>query len=194
MKLILGSSSKYRRSILENHGYIFEVVSPDVDEKKIRSEDLYQLPLILARAKSQNLVQKINEPALVITSDIIVVCDGKLCEKPESEAEARAFLKKYSEGHPAETVCSLVVVNTETGKRVEGVDIAKVYFHELPQEFIDLFIKEGDPYTRAGGFGVQVPMFQPYLKKVEGTIESIVGMPIHLLEKLLREHDYNPKS
>ena len=190
MKLILGSSSKYRREILEKAGYSFEVLSPGVDEKGIKIADPYKRPLALAHAKADALVKKVTEPAYIITSDIIVLCDGKILEKPETEEEARIFLRKYRSGSHPETVCAVVVVNTKTGKRHEGIDIAKTFFEPFPDSVMEDFIKEGKPLERAGGFAIQHPLLRPYIKKIEGTEESIIGMPLHLLKRLLREAGY----
>ena len=89
MKLILGSSSKYRKNILEKAGYVFDVLVPDIDEKLIKVNDPYQRPLFVARAKAEILISKIKEPALLITSDVIAVCDGKVREKPNSKNVAK---------------------------------------------------------------------------------------------------------
>ena len=158
MKIILGSSSKYRRAILQKHGYEFETMSPDIDEGTIRTDDHYKLPLLLARAKIDALIPKISEPALVITADAVVVCDGILHEKPRNEAEARLFLAKYSDGKPSETVSALVVINTVNNKRSEGVDIAKIYFRPLPNSVVEEFIKTSDPYSKAGAFAIELPI------------------------------------
>ncbi len=187
MKLILGSSSKYKRSVLEKAGYQFEALNPDVDEFSIRSDDYYKLPLLLARAKAQDLASKISEPALIIGSDIVVVCDGVLYEKPESEEQSRAWLKKYSQGYSADCPSGLCVINTETGKIVEGTYTASITFHPIPDEVMEDFIKNGDPYSKAGGFSVQLPFLKPYIKEMVGTTESMMGMPIHLLEDLLKQ-------
>lgn len=184
MKLILGSSSKYRRAVLEKNGYQFEVMSPDIDEKAIRTDNYYQLPLLLARAKGEALIPRISEEALVITSDQVVVCNGNLHEKPRDEQEARLFLSRYGLGHPAETVSAIVVTNTKNGKKAEGVDIAKTFYNVIPEEAIDAFVKNGDPYTKAGGFAIQSPILQPYMDRIEGTEDSIMGMPLKLLEEL----------
>ncbi|MBI2409924.1 Maf family protein [Candidatus Kaiserbacteria bacterium] len=100
MKIILGSSSKYRKRVLEENGYKFGIMIPDIDEKKIRTEDPYELPLMIAEAKAAALIPKIPDPALLITSDQIVVCDRQVYEKPQTEEEARSFLQKYSSGYP----------------------------------------------------------------------------------------------
>ncbi len=190
MKLILGSSSRYRKKLLENAGYTFDVVIPHVDEKAIKTNNPYERPLILARAKADAVLPLVTEPALIITSDIVVVGEGKLYEKPESKEEAREMLQKYSNGLNPETVCAIVVTNTQTKERFEGVDIAKVFFKPFTGLMIEEFIKEGSPLERAGGFGIQHPIMQPYIHKIEGTEESISGMPIHLLKDLLAKAGY----
>lgn len=187
MKLILGSSSKYRREVLEKAGYAFEVMSPDIDEKAIRHDDFYKLPLLITKAKSEALASKVHVPAFVITADQIVVCDGKLYEKPKDADEARAFLTSYSNGHLAETVSGVGVFNTQNKKYSQGNDIAKIYFKPIPEAVMEEFIRNGDPYSRAGGFAIQSPILIPYIAKIEGTRESVMGLPIHLLEKLMEE-------
>lgn len=191
MKLILGSSSKYRKDILEKAGYIFEVVNPDVEEKEVTTKDPRKRSIILAHLKADTLVKKVKEPSLLITCDIIVMCNGKMREKPESEEQARQFLKEYSQGGVPEMICALVVTNTETGKRYDGIDITKAFFNPYPDSVIEHFIKEGEPLTRAGGFAIQHPVLRPYLRKIEGTEESIIGMPVHLLAELLKKAGYN---
>jgi septum formation protein len=187
MKLILGSSSKYKKSVLEQLGYEFETMNPDVDEFSIRSDDYYELPLLLARAKAENIAQKVSEPAYIIGSDIVVVCDGVLYEKPESEEQARTWLKKYSEGYAAECPSGLCIINTQTGKIAEGIDISSIEFNSIPNKVIEDFIQTGDPFSKAGGFSVQLPHLQPYIKNLNGTIEGMMGVPVDLLKKLLEE-------
>jgi septum formation protein len=187
MKLILGSSSKYRKQILEKAGYEFDVMSSDVEEKEIYVADPYERPLVLARAKSDALIKRVAEPAYIITSDSVVVCNGDLLEKPVSEIEARAFLKRYSDGQAPEVVCALVVYNTHTKKRAEGVDITKTFFKPFTDEMIEDFIRHGEPLARAGGFAIQHPIMQPFIERIEGTEDSIVGMPLDLLQRFLGE-------
>ncbi|MFA6353770.1 MAG: Maf family protein [Candidatus Paceibacterota bacterium] len=190
MKLILGSSSKYRKDILEKAGYVFDVLAPDIDEKLIKTNDPYERPLILAHAKADALVARVKEPAFVIALDQVVVYEGKLYEKPIDEKEARIFFDHYNTGGVPESICAVVVVNTRTGKRYNGVDKVKIFFKHIPNTVIENFIKKNQPLTRAGGFGIQDTVLEPYVKKIEGTEDSVAGMPIHLLKKLLTEAGY----
>lgn len=102
MKIILGSSSKPRRKVMEDNNYVFEIMSPDIDEKAIRSENYYELPLLLARAKAEALLSRIQkdeisrtnyEQAIIITADQITVCEGDLHEKPKDEKKGERIFK-----------------------------------------------------------------------------------------------------
>src|SRR3989344_1693992 len=144
MKIILGSQSAGRKRVLEKMGYEFEVMPADINEKTIRFEDPVELTSALANAKADALLLNIPKDTILITSDQVVVCDGKVREKPENESEAREFLEVY-EFLPAETVTSVVALNSTTGKRAGGTDIAKIWFRRFSEDFISKSIARGDP-------------------------------------------------
>ena len=184
MKIILGSQSIGRRSVLEKAGYEFDVVPANIDEKAIRSKDYEKLPLLIARAKTEKLLKEIGDDAVLITSDQVVVCNGELREKPENEEQAREYIMSYS-NYPAQTNTAVVVTNTKNGKQAEGVDIAKVYFKHIPKKTIDELIYEGRVLSVAGGFTIENPLIQPYVIRIEGEMSSVTGLPLKLVEKLL---------
>lgn len=187
MKIILGSSSKPRRKILEENGFQFEVVVPDIDEKAIRTEDYYDLPEKLSNAKLDAVSKKISEEAIIITADQVVVCDNCLHEKPSSEAEAREFFKKYSKSIPVDVVSGIAVKNTKNGKRISGKEIVTVIYNPIPQSVVDEYIATGDPYIRAGGFAIAHDILKPYVKEVRGTVDSVMGLPMDLLKGFINE-------
>jgi len=186
MKIILGSHSPRRRKILEEMGYKFEVMSPNIDEKAIRFDDPKKLTLTLAKAKAEALKTKIFEPSILITSDLVVVWEGKILEKPENEKELREFLQGYNL-HPAETIGAIVVTNTKTGKQVEAIDTAKVHFNPFSEEDIQEIIKDGKAFDFAGGFYVEGDLWAKHINKIEGTKYSALGLSKNLVEKLISE-------
>ncbi|MDP2587280.1 MAG: Maf family protein [bacterium] len=190
---MLGSQSKGRSSVMESMGFQFETMSANIDEKAIRFDDPQKLTLVLANAKADALLPNILEPAILITSDQVVALDKNILEKPENEDEAREFLRGYAT-HPPQTVTAVVAVNTATKERREGVDIAKVVFKEIPESVIDEIIKEGDIFTRAGGFSVEDPRLKNYIVNIEGAIDSIIGLPKELTERLIKEVQWPPKT
>jgi len=179
MNIILGSQSQGRRAILYTMGYEFAVMAANIDERAIRSDDPRALTLALAHAKADALLPRIHEPVLLITSDQVVIWQGKILEKPENAEEARAFLRGYADD-PAETVTAVVVANTATGVRRQGVDLARVWFRWIPGAVIDQVIAQGEIFAHAGGFSITDPLLSAYIDRVEGTAESVIGLPTAL--------------
>ena len=189
LKIILGSQSIWRKKILEKMGYEFEVMVAGIDEKQIRFDDPVKLTLALAVAKAdailQNLKNESKNETILITSDQVVFCNGKILEKPENEEEARAFFDMYAK-YPAETVTSVSVINTLSGKKVTGTDIAKIWLDPLPQDIIDKYIETNDPFLHAGGFDHEYPIVASYVNRIEGEPESISGLPVKLTDELIK--------
>jgi septum formation protein len=185
MNIILGSQSQGRRELLSAMGYGFAVMPAHIDERAIRSEDPGALTLALAHAKADALLPQIHEPVLLITSDQVVVWQGKIREKPENAAEARAFLQGYAEA-PAETVTAVVVTHTVTGVRQQGVDRVTVWFRRIPEEVIAQVIVRGEVFAHAGGFSITDPRLKAYIERMDGTAESVIGLPTALTHRLIR--------
>jgi len=188
MKLILGSQSANRKAVLERAGYVFDVMAADIDEKAVRHDDWYHMPLLIARAKAEALLPRIQERALLITADVVTIWNGDLREKPRDTAETRAFLTSFSKSpHPVECVNGLVVTDTGTRKRAEGTDVSKIWFGKIPDELIATLIGEGKTCDYAGGFTLLDPRMYECVSKLEGSYESVLGMPLHLLRRLIEE-------
>lgn len=193
MKIILGSSSAGRKLIMtelaQEFGFDFEVMSPDIDEKSIRSDTPDDLVMAIANAKADVLVSKIKEPAILICSDQVVLFEGKIREKPVDEKEARGFLQSYVNIHP-ETIGAVVVVNTKTGKRVSRLQKSKIYFKPLPKEIIDEHIETGMALRGAGGFSVHDPILKDYIDHIDGGFDSASGLSKDLVKRLVAEVGY----
>ena len=188
MKLILGSASQSRQHLLKQAGYEFTVVHADIDEKSIRDPDAQKLALRLAHAKADALMERIIEPALLITVDQVVICHGEIFEKPADADEARHYMHSYAL-HPATTVTAVVVFNTATGKRAEAVDLATVYFIPIPEAVVEALIVKGDIFHCAGGFQVESDdgELNAYVDHVDGAVDGVKGLPIAVMQQLLLE-------
>ncbi|HBV00782.1 MAG TPA: hypothetical protein DEF00_00100 [Candidatus Taylorbacteria bacterium] len=187
MKIILGSQSENRKQVLKDAGYAFDVMVSNIDEKAIRHEDFYELPLRLSRAKAAALLTKIKEPAILITADQVIVWNGELREKPRTLAEARRYLETFSRSeYPAECVNGITVTNTGSGKSITEREVSKVFFSKIPQENIEAFLASGGAFKYAGGFTPQSPLIRPYLR-IDGTFESVLGLPLSVVEKCIKE-------
>jgi len=184
MKIILGSSSKGRQFVFTRAGYTFDTMAADIDEKAIRYRDLEKLPLLIARAKNEALLPLVKEPAILITVDSVAVFKEQLREKPESEEQAWEYLRSYAEA-PVALNTGVVVTNTKTNATAEGTDVSRVHFKQIPDDVIEKLIAEGEIMNAAGAFKVEHPMLEPYVDHIEGTVESVMGLPIELTKKLM---------
>jgi septum formation protein len=189
-KIILGSQSQNRKKMMEEMGLDFEIMTADIDEKAIRHADPKKLVLELAKAKAAAIINRINEPAILITSDQVVTWNGKIREKPENEKEAREFLQSYNTA-PAETITSVVVTKLPEGQQLGKVDVAKVYFDFFTEDEIKEIIKTGQTFSLAGGFTVYGENWEKHIKRIEGTRDSVIGLPkkitLELINKIARK-------
>lgn len=184
--LILGSASAGRREVLAQAGYAFDVVTADIDEKAIRHPDPSELTVRIATAKADALLPRIAKPSLLITADQVVTWGDEIREKPVDEVQARYFLETVSE-RPLTMFSAVVVTDTASRRRASGVDRARVMMEALPPAVINDIIADTSAYRHAASFPIQDKRLQPFVHRVEGTMDSVIGLPLYLLCMLI-EH------
>lgn len=172
--------------MLREMGFEFVMMSADIDEKAIRLADPRQLTLALAQAKADVLLKRIKEPAILITSDQVCVWNGTVIEKPESVEEARKFLHGYNQ-FPVKTVGAVVVVNSQTGQRAEGVSEVLVHFKPMSDGVIEDMVADPRILNWVGGFSVLDCQQRQVLKQVEGPIDAVVGLDKELTRRLIQK-------
>lgn len=187
MKIILGSSSVPRQKILNDLGYEFTVVKPEINESMIRDPDPKKLVLKLAHAKADDILKKVHEDALIVTGDSVTVVNDEIREKPKDKEQAYQWIEEMSQGVPQTLVSALAVTNTATGKRLTGVDEGTVIFSEIPEDVIRDFVEGGEAFNHAGAFAIQNPIFYNRIKEIQGEFETIAGLPKTLVQKFIKE-------
>ena len=202
MKIILGSGSKWRKQVMDELKVEYTVKTADIDEKAVTAgfsdrkvADPSQLTLAVANAKADAILKKMVEEDglenemksngyLLITCDQVVQYQGEIREKPVDEEECRKHLKSYI-SHPAIMYSAIVVTNTKTMKRFQGVDKCVQHFKPFPDDVVDYLIKEGSIMHTCGSLRIDAEEMNPYLGEREGTIDSVLGLPTKLLLQLL---------
>ena len=180
--IVLGSKSFTRKAILAEMGVPYRVVVADIDEKAIRMDTPEALVAALADAKADAIVARMRsdaddaDDALLITCDQVVVHEGAIREKPESEAEACAFVRSYG-ASPATTVGAVLVTDLATGERFGPiVDRCVVHFDPIPDDVVDHLIAEGTCLHCAGGLMVEHPKMTALTRKTEGSTDALMGL------------------
>ena len=183
MKLILASSSPYRRALLARLKIPFEAISPDVDETPQPNEAPEKLVERLAREKARKVAAN-HRDALVIGSDQVAVYNGKIVGKPHGHDKAVAQLKDAS-GRTVMLYTGLALFNAATGKEQCEVVPYRVTFRKLTDELIESYLRKEQPYSCAGsvkseGLGIAL------LEKFEGDDpNTLVGLPLIRLVRML---------
>lgn len=187
--IILGSTSVNRREILTSNGWTFTTMAPDIDEKSIRSDDPIMLPLKIANGKALVLIDRLAEKdgeKLLITADQICLYDGVIREKPSDSTEAHSFLSSYSNSKVS-TVSAIVVTHFPSMRQVSEVDVATVSWGTISDEVIAKVLDRGKIYSSSGGFCIEDEDLKGLVKEVEGTIDSVQGLPMETVIRCINE-------
>lgn len=182
--LILASTSRHRRTLLERLGLPFTAVAPGVDETPQQGESVDQLVKRLSRAKAEAVVAQ-HPGALIIGSDQAAERDGKILGKPGDHASAVAQLRAAS-GRHMQFHAGLCLIDTRSGGMQEHTDITRVTFRKLTDAEIERYLRAEQPYDSAGSFkseSLGITLFEA----IESSDPSaLVGLPLITLCKFLR--------
>ena len=189
MRLILGSSSQFRRAVMDELGFEYEVLAPEINEKAIRIDDPDALVLAIAHAKADALVGAVEGEALIITSDQVVVWNGEIREKPQDREEAKRFIMSYGE-HPAVIINGLVVTHVPSGRRAESVSAMHTWYVPIPDLAAEEILDTSDVMFCAGGLQTEHPLFRHFMIHTDGSDDHAMGLPKGELLKLLTEFGY----
>jgi len=184
-RLILASSSPRRKELLENLHLTFEISSSNVDESFSPELTPEEAVKELASRKASFVAEK--EPnAFVIGSDTVVVHEGDILGKPSDREEALFMLKKLS-GNTHSVFTGVSIITPE--QEIQFYEKTDVVFWELSQEEMDAYISSGEPFDKAGGYGIQG--FGSYLvREIKGDYFSVVGLPVARTVRELRRAGY----
>lgn len=188
MDWILASASPRRKELLRELIAEFDIIPAHGEEK---DEGLREAALVQAlsaqKAREVACLPQAKNKA-VLGADTIVALDGETLGKPKDERDAARMLRALSgRSHEVYTgVC--ISLPTDTGGRKEYIAAAKtdVRFYALTEEQIAAYIKTGSPMDKAGAYGIQDGGL---VESVNGSYSNVVGLPLELLEEMLRNID-----
>ncbi|MFP4272903.1 MAG: Maf family protein [Halothiobacillaceae bacterium] len=188
-RLILASSSPYRRALLDRLGLPFECVKPEVDEAARPGETPEQLVLRLARAKAEAVAGS-RPGSLVIGSDQVAVLGDRVLGKPGGETAARRQLAAAS-GQVVRFLTGLCLVAAD-GSTESAMVPYSVRFRSLNEAQINAYLDREQPFDCAGSFkseGLGVALFE----SMEGEDPTaLVGLPLIRLCSMLRAAGLDP--
>lgn len=190
-RLVLGSSSPYRRELLARLGQPFETRSPDVDETPQPGETPLELAQRLAKVKAQAVARGFDEDVVVIGSDQVADLHGQPLGKPGHHAAAFAQLQALR-GQTVHFHTAVCVARPRTGQLLQALNSVTVQFRALSNEAIETYLQREQPYDCAGsakceGLGIVL------LERIDSSDPTaLVGLPLIETSRLLREAGWDP--
>ena len=184
-EFVLASASPRRRELFGLLHIPFEIITSDVEETSVKAEDVQQYVTEVALLKTRDVAKKCPRKT-VIGADTIVVYEDRLLHKPVSHEEAVRHLQTLS--GDAHSVLTAVAIITPDGRESTFVEKTTVVFKDVPQAMIEAYVASGDPFDKAGGYGIQTDgVF--FVERIEGDYNNVVGLPLaSLVERLLSLH------
>lgn len=183
-KIVLGSGSPRRLDLLTETGIPFVQSIPSIPEIPTPGEAPYDYAVRLAEEKAQVVSRHRSPGEIILGCDTIVVLDQIILEKPDSAEHAFEILSLLS--GKAHIVCSAIALGRQNRVLSSGFELTRVFFNPLDPEKIRRYISSGEPMDKAGAYGIQ-GMGGFLVDRIEGNLDTVVGLPRTLLERLAGE-------
>ena len=182
-RLVLASTSRYRRELLERLGLAFETASPQFDEAPLSGETSSATALRLSVGKAESLIATFPD-ALIIGADQVASSEGRTLGKPGNHENAVQQLRALS-GKAAQFDTAVTLLDTREGQLQSRVVGCHVLFRELDERRIEAYLRREQPYDCAGsakaeGLGIAL------IERIDtDDPTSLIGLPLIALTAML---------
>ena len=204
VQIVLASKSPRRVDLLTqlfDHKFgegavTFAIDPPNIDESPLANETPIAHVQRLAVAKSHAVAARYNNAAVIIAADTTVDLDGKIFGQPADAHEAQAMLNELSgrthQVHTAVAVVHLAKDGTILSQ-AHGLDSAGVSMTEITPDKMEWYLATGESMGKAGSYAVQGDG-GALVERVEGSLTTVIGLPLDLLSDLLLQVDCGWKN
>ena len=181
--LVLGSKSPRRPALIGELG--FPVVFRTDEIEEIYPDNLApeKVPVYLAKLKAQPLIPALSDEEILVTSDTIVLLEGRVVGKPKDRDDSIQILKNLS--NRSHTVITGVHL-ASTAKTHQFSSMTEVYFSALSEDEILHYVDTHKPFDKAGSYGIQEWLGYIAVSKIEGCYYNVMGLPLHDLYRSLK--------
>lgn len=178
-RVILASKSPRRKELLSLICDSFEVMPADIDESVPQNVATEEAAEYISTQKAF----AIDSEDVIIACDTVVIVDGKILGKPSDRQNGFEMLSELS--GKTHSVISGVCIRYK-GESVSFSQKSLVTFYELTDEEINDYLDSGEPFDKAGGYGIQ-GLGSLLVKEFSGDFFNIVGLPVARLRRSLSE-------
>jgi septum formation protein len=173
-KLILASGSPRRRQLLSGAGLSFELAESGVEERRQPQERAREYAQRMAQAKALAVARR-HHDSIVLGADTVVECEAEILEKPVDAADAQRMLTMLA-GRGHRVITAFAVAHGSHLIETEAVE-SEVFFRPLSETEIRDYIASGEPFDKAGGYGIQ-GIGGGFICRVDGPRDNVMGLPV----------------
>jgi septum formation protein len=182
LRIILGSKSPRRQTLVKELGYDVEVRTKEVKEVYPDTLKAEEVPEYLAKLKAEPLIDSLEDGDVLLTSDTVVIHEGLVLGKPKDREDAIRMIGELSNSvHTVVTGVSLI----SKSKTISFSTHTKVFFSEINEKDIVHYVDTFKPFDKAGSYGIQEWIGYIGVEKIEGCYYNVMGLPLHDLYKAL---------
>ncbi len=181
-RVILASASPRRKTLIKCLFKDYEIIPSSIDEDDYKMLSPLEMPEFLAIQKAKDIAKAYSE-AIVIGCDTSVVLGERVLGKPKDQTQARNMLALLS-GKTHKVITGVCII---CGDNSMSFSVSTdVTFYELDDEEIDEYVQSGEPYDKAGGYGIQ-GLGSVFVKEISGDFYNVVGLPVSRLYREMIE-------
>jgi septum formation protein len=179
---VLASASPRRQELLSAAGFVFQVDPAAADESVRPGEAAADYARRVARDKARVVLAR-RPDAVVIAADTIVVVDGDILGKPRDRADGADMLRRLS-GRSHEVLTAVVIASAHHERA--HVESTRVWFATLSPAEVAWYAASDEPLDKAGAYAIQ-GLASRFVTRVAGSYSNVVGLPVSVVHKLLRD-------
>lgn len=185
LKFILASASERRKDLLSRIVSNFEVKISNFDEEKVEvSTNIENYVKTLAEGKAKDVALNCDNDSIIIGADTIVVIGDNILGKPKDKNHAFQMLKLLS-NNVHRVYSGVAVINNQKNIMKSECLYTEVYFSEISDDEIWRYIESGECLDKAGAYGIQ-GYGGVFAEKINGCYYNVVGLPLNLLNKMIK--------
>ncbi len=182
-KILLASQSPRRQELLKGLGLDFSILNIDADESYPHDLVREEITEFISKTKA-DAYEITNPDEILITADTLVWMDNLIMGKPKDEEDAFQMIKRMS-GKVHEVFTSVTLKTIE--KTHTFSETTEVTFDDFTDEEIDYYVKNHQPFDKAGAYGIQDWLGYAKISRINGCYYNVMGLPLRKLYQELIE-------
>jgi septum formation protein len=186
-QIILASQSPRRKQLLEWAEVPFEVMVKETDESWPAGLNTEEVAIHIARNKALAVQPAVEQDAVILAADTIVVLGDDIIGKPKDRDDALKILTALS-GQQHKVITGVVIKKGD--KETAFADVTEVDFHPLTQEQLAFYVDKYKPYDKAGAYAIQEWIGVVGIKAVRGDFYNVMGLPVSRVVQALAIYEH----